>query len=383
MEIYLVGGAVRDQLLSFPVYDKDWVVVGATPQQMLDQGFRPVGKDFPVFIHPETGDEYALARTERKSGKGYTGFQYYASPEVTLEQDLIRRDLTINAMAQDNNGLIIDPYHGQQDLQQRLLRHVSPAFAEDPLRVLRVARFAARYAHLDFTIAEPTLELMRQLSASDELQHLTAERVWQEFQRALGEPAPDVFIITLHRCGALETLFPELDQLAADSDSLQLLRAELAAPSRFAILMSRAVMHHPVAEQQTIIRTFCEHQRTPNLFRDLALQLCISAEQLINFSSLDAEQRLQLILNLDLLRRAEKLPDLIAAAKVIAGQISLTAEQLIPELLKAMARISPQQLMNEGFKGKALGQEIQLRQLQVCQQQITGAQPGAGQESAS
>lgn len=381
MEIYLVGGAVRDQLLNFPVYDKDWVVVGATPQQMLDQGFRPVGKDFPVFIHPETGEEYALARTERKSGKGYTGFQYYASPEVTLEQDLIRRDLTINAMAQDDNGLIIDPYNGQQDLQQRILRHVSPAFAEDPLRVLRVARFAARYTHLGFTIAESTLELMRQLAASDELQHLTAERVWQEFQRALGEPAADVFITTLQRSGALTTLFPELAQVAADSHSLQLLRAELPAPSRFAILMSRAVMQHPAEEQQTIIRTFCERQRSPNLYRDLALQLCSSADLLITFASLDAEQRLQLILNLDLLRRSEKLPDLIAAAKVIAGQASLEAEKLIPELLKAMTRISPQQLMNEGFKGKALGQEIQLRQLQICQQRITGAQPGTEQES--
>jgi len=383
MEIYLVGGAVRDQLLSFPVYDKDWVVVGATPQQMLDQGFRPVGKDFPVFIHPETGDEYALARTERKSGKGYTGFQYYASPEVTLEQDLVRRDLTINAMALDDNGLIIDPYHGQQDLQQRLLRHVSPAFSEDPLRVLRVARFAARYAHLGFTIAEPTLELMCQLSASDELQHLTAERVWQEFQRALGEPAPDIFITTLYRCGALGTLFPKLEQIAAENDSLQLLRADLAAPSRFAILMSLALAHHPVPEQQTIIRTFCERQRTPNLYRDLALQLCSSAEQLISFSRLDAEQRLQLILNLDLLRRGEKLPDLIAAAKVIAGQTSLAAEQLIPELIESMIKISPKQLMNEGFKGKALGQEIQLRQLQICQRQISGAQARTGQESAS
>ncbi|WP_432472099.1 hypothetical protein [Amphritea sp. HPY] len=381
MEIYLVGGAVRDQLLSFPVYDKDWVVVGATPQQMLDQGFRPVGKDFPVFIHPETGEEYALARTERKSGKGYTGFQYYASPDVTLEQDLIRRDLTINAMAQDDNGQIIDPYNGQQDLQQRILRHVSPAFAEDPLRVLRVARFAARYTHLGFTIAEPTLELMRQLAASDELQHLTAERVWQEFQRALGEPAADVFITTLQRCGALTALFPELVQLASDSHSLLLLRAELAAPSRFAILMSRAVMQRPADEQQAIIRSFCERQRSPNLYRDLALQLCSCAEQLINFASLDAGQRLQLILNLDLVRRSEKLTDLITAAKVIAGQSSLEAEQLIPELLRSMTRISPQQLMSEGFKGKALGQEIQLRQLQICQQQITGTQPGTEHES--
>ena len=213
MQIYKVGGAVRDRLLGRPVSEVDWVVVGASAEQMLELGYRPVGADFPVFLHPQTGEEYALARTERKSGRGYGGFTFHASPDVTLEDDLIRRDLTVNAMAEDEHGRLIDPYGGQQDLQARLLRHVSPAFAEDPLRVLRVARFAARYAPLGFSVAPDTLELMRQLAESGELGHLTAERSWKEISRALMEPRPDVFIQVLRDCGALAALLPEVDKL--------------------------------------------------------------------------------------------------------------------------------------------------------------------------
>lgn len=213
MQIYKVGGAVRDRLLGRPVSEVDWVVVGASAEQMLELGYRPVGTDFPVFLHPQTGEEYALARTERKSGRGYGGFTFHASPDVTLEDDLIRRDLTVNAMAEDEHGRLIDPYGGQQDLQARLLRHVSPAFAEDPLRVLRVARFAARYAPLGFSVAPETLELMRQLAESGELGHLTAERSWKEISRALMEPRPDVFIQVLRDCGALAALLPEVDKL--------------------------------------------------------------------------------------------------------------------------------------------------------------------------
>ena len=213
MQIYKVGGAVRDRLLGRPVTDIDWVVVGATVEQMQAQGYRPVGADFPVFLHPQSGEEYALARTERKSGRGYGGFTFHASPEVTLEEDLVRRDLTINAMAEDEQGRITDPYKGQQDLQDRILRHVSPAFAEDPLRVLRVARFAARYAGLGFQVAPETLALMRELSESGELQALTAERSWKEIARALMEEQPQVFIQVLRDCGALKQLMPELDVL--------------------------------------------------------------------------------------------------------------------------------------------------------------------------
>ncbi|SEJ89441.1 multifunctional CCA addition/repair protein [Pseudomonas sp. NFR16] len=213
MQIYKVGGAVRDRLLGKPVADTDWVVVGATADEMLIKGYRPIGTDFPVFLHPLTGEEYALARTERKTGRGYGGFVFHADPEVTLEEDLIRRDLTINAIAEDKEGHLTDPYHGQRDLEARILRHVSPAFAEDPLRVLRVARFAARYAPDGFTIAPETLELMRQLSASGELESLTPERSWKEISRALMEREPQVFIEVLRECGALKVLMPEVDAL--------------------------------------------------------------------------------------------------------------------------------------------------------------------------
>jgi len=212
MNIYLVGGAVRDQQLGFPYKDRDYVVVGATVEEMLAEGFKPVGKDFPVFIHPKSKDEYALARTERKSGVGYKGFDVYASSEVTLEEDLQRRDLTINAMAQSDAGLV-DPYGGMKDLKAKVLRHVSPSFQEDPLRILRVARFAARYAHLGFTVAPDTMLLMREMIKSGELKTLVAERVWQETSRALAEKSPDVFFDVLRQCGALLVIFPEIDAL--------------------------------------------------------------------------------------------------------------------------------------------------------------------------
>jgi len=212
LKIYLVGGAVRDQLLGYPFKDKDYVVVGSTVADMLHQGFTAVGKDFPVFIHPETKAEYALARTERKSGVGYTGFDIYASPDVTLEQDLQRRDLTINAMAQSADGLV-DPYGGAEDLKAKVLRHVSPHFKEDPLRVLRVARFAARFAHLGFSVAPETMVLMRDMVGSGELVELVAERIWQEINRALSEKSPEVFFDVLRQCGALEVVLPEIDAL--------------------------------------------------------------------------------------------------------------------------------------------------------------------------
>lgn len=213
MQIYLVGGAVRDQLLGKPVADRDHVVVGATPEEMRRLGYKPVGKDFPVFLHPHSGEEYALARTERKTGPGYRGFAFQADAAVTLEQDLERRDLTINAMAADTHGTIVDPYGGQRDLEARVLRHVSPAFVEDPVRVLRVARFAARYAPLGFRIAEETLALMRTMVTDGEVDHLVPERVWTETRKTLAEPVPSAFLRALRACGALRVIFPEVDAL--------------------------------------------------------------------------------------------------------------------------------------------------------------------------
>ena len=213
MQVYLVGGAVRDHLLRHPYHEKDYVVVGATPEQLIAQGYQAVGKDFPVFLHPKTKEEYALARTERKSGQGYHGFEFFTNPNVTLTEDLIRRDLTINAMAMDDDGKIYDPYGGKKDLDEKILRHVSNAFTEDPLRVLRVARFAARYAQYGFSIANETLQLMQQLAESGELQLLTPERVWKETSRALMENHADIYFDVLRQCGALKVLFPEINAL--------------------------------------------------------------------------------------------------------------------------------------------------------------------------
>jgi tRNA nucleotidyltransferase (CCA-adding enzyme) len=213
MEVYLVGGAVRDRLLGLPARERDWVVVGATPQTLLDLGYRQVGKDFPVFLHPETREEYALARTERKIGPGYHGFEFDTGEAVTLEEDLARRDLTINAIARSNDGTLIDPFGGQADLAARKLRHISTAFGEDPVRVARIARFAARFAPLGFTVADETRALMQTMTESGELANLRPERLWRELERALGEPAPQTFIATLRSCGALRILLPEVDCL--------------------------------------------------------------------------------------------------------------------------------------------------------------------------
>lgn len=299
MKTYLVGGAVRDQLLNYPFHEKDWVVVGATAEEMLSLGYQQVGKDFPVFLHPQTKDEHALARTERNTKPGYKGFEIYASPEVTLEEDLIRRDLTINAIAQDSDGNIIDPYHGQQDLQLKLLRHVSPAFNEDPVRILRVARFAARYAHLGFNVADETLLLMREMVSSGEADALVAERVWQEFHKALQEKNPQVFIETLRECGALKVILPEIDalfgvpqpeihhpEIDTGIHTLMVLQqaAQLSpdAATRFAALchdLGKALTpedkwpshHGHEAKGKKPVQQLCNRLRIPNEFKQLAL----------------------------------------------------------------------------------------------------------------
>jgi tRNA nucleotidyltransferase (CCA-adding enzyme) len=298
MEFYLVGGAVRDKLLNFPVKERDWVVLAETPEAMMKKGFRPVGKDFPVFLHPETQEEYALARTERKTAPGYKGFVIHAAPDVTLEQDLIRRDLTINAMAMTPDGQLIDPYGGQQDLNRRILRHVSPAFAEDPVRILRVARFAARYQHLGFTVAEETRELMQSMVKAGEADHLVPERVWAELNKALNEQSPSAFFYTLKQCGALEQIFPEINRLFGvpqpekyhpeiDTGVHVLLCLEqsallsTSAEVRFAALvhdLGKGITpeelwpHHYGHEQkgQAVLDALCNRLRIPNSFKSLA-----------------------------------------------------------------------------------------------------------------
>ena len=298
MKTYLVGGAVRDELLDYPHKEKDWVVVGATPEDMLDAGFQQVGKDFPVFLHPETKEEYALARTERKTSPGYKGFDVHATPDVTLEQDLLRRDLTINAIAKDETGEIIDPFNGLQDIHDRILRHVSPAFAEDPVRILRVARFAARYLHLGFIVADETMQLMKQMVEDGEVDALVPERVWQEMEKALGERSPSRFIEVLRDCGALERILPELDSLFGvpqpeehhpeiDTGIHTLMVLQQACRLsddtgvRFAALMhdlGKGVTpesewpHHIEHEARgaDIVLDVCKRLRIPNEYRDLA-----------------------------------------------------------------------------------------------------------------
>jgi len=299
MQIYLVGGAVRDQLLNYPFIEKDWVVVGSTVNEMRELGYQQVGKDFPVFLHPDTKEEHALARTERKTAPGYTGFDIHASPETTLEEDLQRRDLTINAIAQDSNGNIIDPYNGQADLENRVLRHVSDAFCEDPVRILRVARFAARYAHLGFTVAEDTMELMKVMVQKNEVDALVAERVWQEMHKALGERKPEEFISTLRECGALKRILPEFDilfgvpqpekyhpEIDTGIHTLMVLQQACLLSDetvvRFAALchdLGKGVTpkekwpsHHGHEQLGTdIVKEICKRLKIPNDFKDLAV----------------------------------------------------------------------------------------------------------------
>lgn len=313
MKTYLVGGAVRDALLGLDGSDRDWVVVGASTEEMLALGYRPVGKDFPVFLHPDTHEEYALARTERKSGKGYKGFTVYAAPDVTLEQDLQRRDLTINAIAQDNDGQLIDPWQGQQDIQNRLLRHVSPAFREDPLRVLRAARFAARFAPLGFSIADETLALMRDICADGELQHLTAERVWREIETALGERRPRVFFEVLRDCGALAVLIPALErQLTASDagDSLAILDQACAISHDKAVRFA-ALMHKSA-------NTSAPGLITPKEYSELTRQCSEQLEQCQRALTLEPGELLALYSAVDVFRRPERLDKMLQVCEADA-----------------------------------------------------------------
>ena len=314
MKFYVVGGAVRDELLGLPVKDKDYVVVGGTPEEMERLGFKPVGKDFPVFLHPETHEEYALARTERKSGRGYKGFQVYASPEVTLEEDLKRRDLTINAMAKAEDGALIDPFGGRKDLQAQVLRHVSDAFAEDPVRILRVARFAARFG---FKVHEGTMQLMRRMVDSGEADFLVPERVWQEFSRGLAEPHPELMFQVLQRSGLSRKLLPELKGIPAT------LSKASSLPVRFALLTWGL----------TEVTALCERLRAPNEVRDLALTASQVRDKL---KSSTPESLLELLKRADAFRRPERFAELLEAARLAEPGLN-TAR--IERALKAAAAV--------------------------------------------
>jgi tRNA nucleotidyltransferase (CCA-adding enzyme) len=299
VKCYVVGGAVRDELLGREAAERDWVVVGATPEAMAEKGFTPVGKDFPVFLHPVTHEEYALARTERKSGRGYKGFTVFASPEVTLEEDLRRRDLTINAIARDEHGALIDPFGGEKDLKAGVLRHVSEAFAEDPVRILRVARFAARYA---FRVADETAALMKRMVDSGEADHLVPERVWQEFSRGLAEPHPARMFEELARCGLLGKAFPEIRTVPPG------LAAAGGVAQRFALLAWRM--------KEAEVQALTERLRAPNETRELALAACRNRVALRAAHTASPATLLELLKRADAFRRGERFAELLAVARL-------------------------------------------------------------------
>ncbi|MFV5191136.1 MULTISPECIES: multifunctional CCA addition/repair protein [Acinetobacter] len=352
MQVYLVGGAVRDHLLGHPYHEKDYVVVGATPEQLLAEGYQPVGKDFPVFLHPKTKEEYALARTERKSGVGYHGFQFFTDTSVKLEDDLVRRDLTINAMAMDENGTVYDPYGGQQDLQHKILRHVSDAFTEDPLRVLRVARFAARYATYGFTVAEETLQLMRKIAQSGELSALTPERVWKETSRALMEDHADVYFQILKDCDALEVLFPEINALFGvpqrpeyhpeiDCGIHTLMALKQACLANYALEVRFAVLVHDLGKALTPVdelprhimheergippvTEICDRLKVPTALKNLALIVCKEHLKCHQVKNLKPGTLWRLLQRLDVLRRPEKVEAFVQACECDAkGRLGL------------------------------------------------------------
>lgn len=400
MKTYEVGGAVRDSLLGLPVKERDWVVVGASAEDLLARGFRQVGKDFPVFLHPRTGEQYALARVERKIGPGYTGFAVDASPEVTLEQDLGRRDLTINAIARDEDGNIIDPWNGRDDIEKRVLRHVSPAFREDPLRVLRVARFAARFAPLGFTVAPETMQLMRDIVASGEIEALRPERVWQETEKALGEAAPRLYFEVLRECGALARVFPEIDALfgvpqperwhpeidAGVHTMMALEQAAALSPApevRFAVLVhdlgkaatpKHLLPGHRGHEERSLERLerLCARFPVPRRFQELAEHVARRHGIVHRAGELRARTIVRLIREVDGFRQPERFERLLLACEADArGRKGLEHRpypqaDLLRRAAAAARGVDAARLKAErGLDGQALGRALHAERIRA------------------
>lgn len=399
MQVYLVGGAVRDQLLGYPYHEQDWVVTGASPEQMLAQGYQQVGKDFPVFLHPQTKEEYALARTERKQGRGYTGFAVYAAPDVTLEQDLQRRDLTINAIAKSADGTFIDPYHGITDLHARILRHVSDAFSEDPLRVLRVARFYARYAHLGFTVAAETLQLMQVIAASGELQTISPERIWKETARALQENTPTAYFELLHQTTALQQLMPELDilwgipqpaqwhpeidtgihtmlvlqQAALLSDRLDIRFAALVHDLGKGVTDPALWPAHHGHEHSGLdqIKQLCARLKVPNDCQELALLVCEYHQLVHKAETLRPVTLLKLFNGIDLWRKPQRLAAIILACiadlrgRTGFEQADYPQQSYLETVAKAALAVNVKVFVEQGLKGEEIKQALQQARLEA------------------
>ncbi len=349
MKIYQVGGAVRDKYLGYPNKDKDWVVVGATPEMLLELGYTQVGRDFPVFLHPTTHEEYALARTERKTMPGYTGFTVYAAPDVSLEDDLRRRDLTINAMALDSDGQLIDPFNGLTDLRAGILRHVSPAFVEDPVRILRIARFAARFG---FRVADETLALMTKMVNDGEVDALVAERVWQETVRALGEKKVHLFFKVLQSCGALARIFPEIDRFFEVEHHLQQAQ-QLTSDTQVVF----AVLIHNLVDRIELIESLCQRYRVPTQYRDLA-ELVARYHRV---AGLSPETLLNTLQSLDAFRRPQRFEQFLLACDCIGDP---QVEQF-RRAFEIAQNVSVAAVLADGFKGAAIGEELRRRRVQA------------------
>jgi tRNA nucleotidyltransferase (CCA-adding enzyme) len=409
VKTFLVGGAVRDALLNLPVKDKDWVVVGATPEAMLEQGYQQVGRDFPVFLHPKSREEYALARTERKNGTGYTGFVTWSAPDVTLEQDLQRRDLTINAIARDEEGRLFDPYHGQRDIAERLLRHVSMAFNEDPLRVLRVARFAARFAHLNFRIADETQALMRAMVESGELADLTAERVWKETEKALTTRNPQVYFQVLRDCGALKVLFPEIDNLFGipapakwhpeiDTGVHTLMTLAMAAALSDSLDVRFATLFHDIGKALTppekwpshhghgpagvpLVEALCQRLRVPNAIRDLALVVTEFHDVVHTIERQSAESLVALFDRIDAWRKPQRVEQMAltseADARGRAGLESMPYPQgdYLRRAFAVAQAVPTKAVVEAGFKGIEVREELTRRRIAAVAEGITTSRP--------
>ena len=389
---YLVGGAVRDDLLGISPRERDWVVVGSTPEALLEKGYRQVGASFPVFLHPSTREEYALARTERKQGHGYHGFSVDFHPGVTLEEDLARRDLTINAMARDADGSLIDPFGGKSDLEARLLRHVSPAFSEDPLRVLRVARFAARFAPLGFSVHESTMQLMRGITASGELEHLVPERVWSEIEAAMSSAKPGIFVQVLRDCGTLVVLFPEVDALFGvpqparyhpeiDTGIHVMMAMDFAAGMQWPALVVFALLMHDLGKGRTdpcawpshvgheacgvpLVERFCERFRAPGAWRDLAVKVCALHLRCHQLTVMRPSRIMALIEDADLLRRPDQAEPFLQACEADYrgrkdfGERPYPQAQKLAIALQAARSIQARQLDTEGLDGREIGKKL-------------------------